>query len=487
MDADCDADFGLEYVCTRHRCVRAAACTACGAPHAEHVCVHGDCQLVGCESGYFDRDGAPTNGCEYACAEGTVDANGDADDGCECTPRSDGVELCDDVDDDCDGAIDEDFDLENDPEHCGGCGQVCATGPHAAPRCSAGACHFSCEPGYFDSDGRADTGCESLECVPAVERCNGRDDDCDCPGDIDGDGVPCGPGDEGVDEGFSHDSVEACGDFCTACVLSHAVPACEAGACEVVTCEAGYHDLDVRSANGCEYACTPTGDELWNGVDDDCDGLVDEGGVEPTCPPEMVAVGAAYCIDRYEASRPDATATAQGTDGSRAESRSGVLPWMVNPMTAAHLAAFEAACAAAGKRLCSKDEWFAACAGPGSSPYVYGEVFDREACNCVDTFCDDHCAAAGLSSCVTSADCGYAYDCFHEVATGSFPSCTNDYGTFDLNGNVWEVVPSTSDVRGYEVRGGAFNCANASARVSCGYNAEWTALYAGFRCCKDLE
>jgi len=248
--------------------------------------------------------------------------------------------------------------------------------------------------------------------------------------------------------------------------------------------------------------CVPE-EEVCNGHDDDCDCPgdtnedevtcgpgdegVDEGGVcGPECPAEMVAIGAELCMDRYEASRPDADAEQAGTNESVATSRAGVLPWMVNPMNAAHLTTFQAACAAAGKHLCTREEWLAACTGPppGTS-YVYGNTFDRETCNCVDTFCDDYCEDHGIppGSCSTAANCGYTYSCFRVAPTGSFPQCTNEYGTFDVSGNVWEVVPSADDGRGYEVRGGAFNCASAAARLRCTYNATWNELYAGFRCC----
>jgi formylglycine-generating enzyme required for sulfatase activity len=200
----------------------------------------------------------------------------------------------------------------------------------------------------------------------------------------------------------------------------------------------------------------------------------------------MVPVGP-FCVDRYEASRPDATATDPGQDETRAMSRLGVLPWLVHPMTEADFSRFEAACNAAGKRLCTSEEWSVACSGPDQTSYVYGTTFDSEACNCVDTYCDDFCAdqAIAETSCDTGVNCGYTYYCFHEDPTGAFPGCTNGYGTFDMNGNVWEVVPSTSDARGYELRGGAFNCAWAPDRVNCSFNATWTDLYAGFRCCRD--
>ena len=85
-------------------------------------------------------------------------------------------------------------------------------------------------------------------------------------------------------------------------------------------------------------------------------------------------------------------------------------------------------------------------------------------------------------------NCGYDFSgekCFKAVPTGSFKSCHNDFQVFDVNGNVWEAVLSDSDSRGFEIRGGAFNCANPSERLKCTFNASWSALYAGFRCCKD--
>lgn len=488
VNQDCEAKFGLEYNCLHGRCEVAPTCSSCRLSHAEYTCVHGDCRLTACLPNYYDRDGQTSNGCEFYCPEGAFDANGNPDDGCECTPTNAGVESCNDVDDDCDGKTDEDFNLFADVANCGSCGNICPSSPQTISSCSSGQCHYNCLPGYFDTDGTASNGCESTACVMSTELCNGRDDDCDCPGDTNGDSVVCGPGDQGVDEDFDKSSVLTCGPVCAVCGFPNASATCVEGACRIADCEVCFWDLNAKDGDGCEYACTPNGAESCNSVDDDCDGLTDEGEVcASSCPTDMVAIGDAYCIDRHEASRADATATSQGVESSRAYSRAGVLPWMVNPMTKAHLAEFDAACAASGKHLCTRDEWFAACTGPKLTAYVYGNRFDREACNCVDTYCNDYCTERGLSSCSTAENCGYSYNCFHEVATGTFAGCTNDYGTFDLNGNVWEVVPSENDSRGYEVRGGAFNCASPSERVNCQFNAGWAALYAGFRCCKAVD
>ena len=204
------------------------------------------------------------------------------------------------------------------------------------------------------------------------------------------------------------------------------------------------------------------------------------------CPSDMVEVGP-FCMDVYEASRPDATEDDQGSETGPALSVPGVIPWHVSTMNLERLAEFEEACEAAGKRICRPYELRAACGGPGGSAYVFGDVFDPLICNCVDTFCEQHCADNEIppEDCVTGPNCGYTYYCFRVMPTGSFPGCTNELGTFDLSGNVWEVAPSTSDPRGYDVLAGAFNCAGAEARLQCNYNAGWDELFAGFRCCLD--
>lgn len=203
------------------------------------------------------------------------------------------------------------------------------------------------------------------------------------------------------------------------------------------------------------------------------------------CPPDMVESGY-ICIDRYEASRSNATETDQGNNTDKALSKPGVQPWMVNPMNDTHFAEFKAACNAVGKRLCQDDEWVTSCKGPENLTYSWGNTFERERCNNVDVFCDDYCLDNGISEeqCSTEPNCGYTYSCFTQMPTGSFENCTNDAGAFDINGNVWEITQLGD---GYMIRGGAFNCAGASARLACNFDASWTSLYAGFRCCKDKK
>jgi hypothetical protein len=273
--------------------------------------------------------------------------------------------------------------------------------------------------------------------------------------------------------------------------------------------------VGIDAADSSTYDSSPQDSAMDSGytdaqTDERDSEIIDSGHVPTVCPADMALV-TSVCIDRYEASRKDATGTSTGSDNSVATSRRGVLPWYVNPMSAAALETFQAACQAASKRLCSATEWFESCRGPRQTTYVFGNSWDPLRCNSVDTYCQQCCDILGMSPCLTTENCGYSdalssspylpetcfinadygldtcHVCFHVMPTGSFPDCTNQFGLYDVNGNLWEVVPVSTDVdsRGYQVRGGAFNCASPSARFACSFNASWTALYAGFRCCKE--
>jgi hypothetical protein len=175
--------------------------------------------------------------------------------------------------------------------------------------------------------------------------------------------------------------------------------------------------------------------------------------------PDMVAVANAFCIDIYEASRPDATADDAGADESKAINRKGVLPWQVESNEKA-----EQACTAAGKRLCTPMEWQRACQGPDGTVYAYGDSYEKTTCNGIDTFGDP---TLGM---------------FKLMPTGSFPNCTNEWGVLDINGNLWEHVAWGSDKT---VRGGAFNCGDSATLHRCDYIPGWVPSARGFRCCAD--
>jgi hypothetical protein len=226
------------------------------------------------------------------------------------------------------------------------------------------------------------------------------------------------------------------------------------------------------------------------GPDSSSDGSAgDADGSGTDCPADMVALPDSHCMDQYESSRPNATDIWVGDDESLATSRPDVLPWFpVTKPTAA------AACAAAGKRLCTPDELTAACSGPSGRRYVYGNDYAPATCNGSDTFCS--CGAG--SACEGTVPCPYP-GCFHlppegqtapsagcgaqlhVLPTGSLPGCVSPEGAFDLSGNVWELVDDGSEEG--QFRAGAFNCIDSltlhqCAHVGVGISAK------GFRCCR---
>ena len=211
-------------------------------------------------------------------------------------------------------------------------------------------------------------------------------------------------------------------------------------------------------------------------------------GADIACPEDMVPVANAFCVDRHQASRPDATETDAGTDDSRAVSVEGVIPWEVDSNSMA-----EAACAAVDKRLCTPQEWRVACRGPNDTRYSYGDEYDPTACNGIDTFCnceDPACVELEVcpyprcwnlsSSTENGGPCGADY---RVVPTGSLPRCTNGWGVYDINGNLWEHVGGGSD---QTVRGGAYDCADSAQLHQCDYiPGNWAPTARGFRCCRD--
>lgn len=248
------------------------------------------------------------------------------------------------------------------------------------------------------------------------------------------------------------------------------------------------------------------------------------------CPGDMVSIAARYCVDRFESTlvdgktqrvlSPDFPATPNlleivlgdwATDRAHwgdAHARAFPLPevpaWqrgaktepIAVPLFGARPNGYvtglvaESACAAAGKRLCTLDEFTTACRGEDDTDFPYGPEYQDGVCN---VFREDHPAALLHRN----ASFGHLDPRLNRVrakgrplyeTAGARPACRSAWGddaVYDLVGNLDEWV---------DEGGGAFAGGFYSRSTRAGCDAVITAhpkVYAdystGVRCCKDAE
>jgi hypothetical protein len=119
---DCDNNK-LTNGCETNTLVTPTACGACG-----NVCSNNNMSSVTCSAGQ----------CDGACNAGFAD--------CNLNKLTDGCEVS----------------LGVDPQHCGGCANVCSSNNVPAPACTAGTCSGACAPGFADCDNnKLFNGCET--------------------------------------------------------------------------------------------------------------------------------------------------------------------------------------------------------------------------------------------------------------------------------------------------------------------------------------
>jgi hypothetical protein len=317
--------------------------------------------------------------------------------GCEtaCQKTNGGVEICDGLDNDCNGLVDDNL------------------GPPTITCKSKGVCS-GIMPSCLGAQGWVCNYPSTYQEIEDTSKgCDGLDNDCD--------GV--------ADEVFQ---------IGKACIVG-------SGACAgtgVWVC-----DNAQPGDHRCFGSMKPPGIEVCNGIDDDCDGLVDEldSMSNRTADDEIVYIaGHDVTMFVHEATRYDATATDHGFDSTRRPcSVPGRQPWSNVTKEEA-----EGACEKIGPgwRLCTAAEWFDVCNGAGDTLFPYGNSYDGSICNGYD----------------------YTYPApAATLPTGSAKMCISDQSSavgdelYDMSGNVKEWVisgePSTAATGPYEMRGGAYD------------------------------
>jgi hypothetical protein len=246
----------------------------CSYPNAKALCVNGDCAMGACLPSHWDLNGDPADGCEYACAL----TNG-------------GTETCDGLDNDCDGLVDEDL---------------------GSTTCGVGACQTmtaNCVGGIPQT-------CQPLP--PSPEICDGLDNDCDGSVDEDQGVKACGQGEckvtvaaclGGVSQTCTPKAptAEICDtkdnncdgvvDEGCACV-DGATQSCysgSAGTAGLGMCKAGTQTCSGGQWGTCagEVVDAP---EACDGVDNDCNGLVDDGLGSTSCGAGACQVTVQNCV-----------------------------------------------------------------------------------------------------------------------------------------------------------------------------------------------
>lgn len=487
---------------------------------------------------------SPCKAGSKACVGGQVVCNG-------ATGPSSTSDACG-VDANCDGVLTNQPDKQSDVANCGTCGNNClANSLHANWACVNGTCAFrGCQTGYYDLDG--DNKCEyPCQFISAQEQCNGMDDNCNGqfdeslnrPGPV----QVCGVSPSAIAAECTTNVSVACVNGTWQCTFPAGV--CPGGcSSDDETCDALDNDCDgvlnenVNFGKPCSSddglpppghgACRTTGSMVCNGpsavmcnaqkancanlpggctehcdgIDNDCDGKVDEPYSDPGVntanfvKPAVTKIADSKWIMSYEASRPNATNVSPGTgngywtsapagvtlDKTPACSVGNKIPWFnVTPREVTQT------CQAMGGTPCSVADWVSACQATASCTWGY----NPRGLACTSGYTSSKYCNLGPSYDFNAAIPG-DQDGLLPTALSALQNCWADWSNqqgntaatnkvFDLTGNVREITSSAAN--SFAVMGGAFNTADATG-AECNftfYTVDQDFLFfdTGFRCC----
>lgn len=225
-------------------------------------------------------------------------------------------------------------------------------------------------------------------------------------------------------------------------------------------------------------ASKPDKPDLTDSAETGDTGPVSEG----PCPVGMALAGSA-CVDKWEAFLEDWSPYDVPEGGVAATAEGEVPQGYISQEVAA------TACNAAGKRLCTLEEWMRACQGPEGFTYPYGNTYDEDACN--TSYAGDH------PVCDFFGTCDGVWDMDHmnnpginqqpgtEDAAGANPGCRSADGIYDLHGNLHEWIDDPDGT----FKGGFYADAsingNGCSYTTSAHEISYHDYSTGFRCCAD--
>ena len=270
-DGKCVKVYDPAYGCSP------TSCTPC-TPYTNGTaaCSAGACALGTCNSGFKNCDGNDTNGCEVnisndpmqcgACGAPCVVPNATA----ACTNGACTVGSCNSGWTDCnndptDGC---EANLQHDPMNCGACGTTCP----GQLECTSGSCFVDCGGKGFaicpgDPSGVCTLLGTNLNCNFCNDTCNLANATSQCQQDPAPPPSPlfvctlqmCNAGFANCDmvvangcETNTETDPNNCGACGNVCNLPNATSACNAGQCQIASCNPGFQDCDHLASNGCE-------------------------------------------------------------------------------------------------------------------------------------------------------------------------------------------------------------------------------------------
>jgi hypothetical protein len=241
------------------------------------------------------------------------------------------------------------------------------------------------------------------------------------------------------------------------------------------------------------------GEDARDGLLASADGAPDDTVVAYGCPAGMARVDA-FCVDRWEAHLVELDGDAEAPHSPYDVIEAGVIvraktAKAVVPQGYISQVQATAACANAGKRLCTAEEFSRACRGPDAgASYPYGGTTR------VPGACNEG-KGSSMPLFFGNDATKWTYAEFNDprlnqwdgglAPTGSYPKCVSPYGVADCVGNLHEWGADPPDAKNHgRFRGGFYGDAEINghgcAYVTSAHELTYHDYSTGFRCCRDL-